>query len=149
MGALYKMNLWNSWGYVIDMSNATVWVYGAWIRIYYVLCWKTYNTFGGLFWSSRWFATSHKGHPLLWDSLIVGHVWYATESPLATRPGLCSSLTRRLMCRSVNWCVICNLVVVQIAQNSLNNICIIQYMGTVFVHITQISKDKVFFMSFI
>ena len=31
-------------------QNATV--YGAWIKIFYVLCSKTYSTFGGLFWST-------------------------------------------------------------------------------------------------
>ena len=31
--------------------NTTVRVYGAWIRLYYVLCIKTYDTFGDLFWS--------------------------------------------------------------------------------------------------
>ena len=30
--------------------NTTIRVYGAWIRIYHVLCPKTYDTFGGLFW---------------------------------------------------------------------------------------------------
>ena len=32
-------------------QNVTVRVCGAWIKIYYILCSKTYNTFSGLFWS--------------------------------------------------------------------------------------------------
>ena len=41
-----NMNVWNPWKYVIDMSNATLWVWWIWIRIYYVLCSKhIYCTF--------------------------------------------------------------------------------------------------------
>ena len=54
--------LYKVWGYynkfdsMNDMSilpvcqNATVLVCGAWVRINYVLCSKTYNIFAGLFW---------------------------------------------------------------------------------------------------
>ena len=35
---------------LLIFQNATVRVYGAWIRTYYVLCSKTFGTFGGLLW---------------------------------------------------------------------------------------------------
>ena len=38
-------------GISLICQNATVQVCRAWIRIYYVLCSKTYSTFGGLFWN--------------------------------------------------------------------------------------------------
>ena len=34
-------------------QDTTMRVYVAWIRIYYVLCSKAYDTFGGLFWDPR------------------------------------------------------------------------------------------------
>ena len=36
---------------LLIFKNATVQVCGAWIRIYYILCSKTYSTLGGLFWT--------------------------------------------------------------------------------------------------
>ena len=45
-GIITHLTSWNTWRHVID-----VWAYGAWIRIYYILCSKTYGAFGGLFWS--------------------------------------------------------------------------------------------------
>ena len=51
---------------------------GAWIRIYYVLCSKTYSTFGSLFWSPaglRWavIGTCICETHLLWVSITSGN----------------------------------------------------------------------------
>ena len=44
-----NLTQWNPLGHVTYMPKAMVRVYGAWIRIYYVLCSKTHSTFGDLF----------------------------------------------------------------------------------------------------
>ena len=43
--------LWDHWGMLLIWQNTTIRVLGAWIKISYVLCSKTYGTFGCLFWS--------------------------------------------------------------------------------------------------
>ena len=61
-------------GMWLIVQNATVWVYGAWIRIYLVLCLKTYCTFGGLFWSPAGSQRDARcGHILLY-SFISWHL---------------------------------------------------------------------------
>ena len=44
-----NLTLWNPWGILLICQNTTMWVYGAWIRMYYVLCSKTYSTSRNLF----------------------------------------------------------------------------------------------------
>ena len=52
MGVLWQMWLYEIHsGILLICQNATVWVCGAWIRIYYVLCSKTYSPFDSLFWT--------------------------------------------------------------------------------------------------
>ena len=37
--------------FVLDVSNTTMRVYGAWIKTYYILCSKRYSSFGNIIWS--------------------------------------------------------------------------------------------------
>ena len=39
-------------GTLLMCQNTTMWVYGAWIKTYYVLCSKTYSSFGNVLKSS-------------------------------------------------------------------------------------------------
>ena len=72
-GIITNLNPWNPWGMLLICQNATVQVCGARIRIYYVLCSKTYSTFGGLFWSPAGSGQAARGdricetHLLFWD----------------------------------------------------------------------------------
>ena len=52
-------------------QNATMRVCGALIRIYHVLCSKTYNTCDGLVLVPCWFTTGCWGCPHLWNFLIL------------------------------------------------------------------------------
>ena len=57
VGIMTNLNLWNPWGCVTDMSKCHGMGVWAWIRIYYVLCSKTYQCQGGLVLAPRWFET--------------------------------------------------------------------------------------------
>ena len=55
------------------MSNATVWVCGAWIRLYYILCPKIYNTLGGLFWAPASSRRAARGARICENGLLVSY----------------------------------------------------------------------------
>ena len=46
-------------------------VIGAGIRIFFVLCPKTYSTLGCLFWPPCWFATGRWERPLFWNAFLT------------------------------------------------------------------------------
>ena len=48
-GVMINLTLWNHLGILLKCQNTAMREYGAWIRISYVLCFKTYCIFGGLF----------------------------------------------------------------------------------------------------
>ena len=58
-------------GILLIYQNATVRVCGAWIRIYYVLCSKTYGSFGGLFWIPAGSRRATRGPHISETQLIV------------------------------------------------------------------------------
>ena len=73
-GALYQMwLLWNPHRYVTDISQYHSVVYGAWIRIYYILCPKTYYTFGGLFWSTAGLRQAARSACICETCLLLKH----------------------------------------------------------------------------
>ena len=47
-GFTTNLTLRNHWGMLLMCQNTTMWVYGAWIKTYYVLCSKAYNTFSNV-----------------------------------------------------------------------------------------------------
>ena len=47
-------------------------MYGTWIRIYYILCLKTYGTFGGLFWYAAGSRRVTRGARICETRLLVG-----------------------------------------------------------------------------
>ena len=64
-------------------QNATVQVCGAWIRIYYVLCSKTYSTLGGLFWIPAVSQQAIRGACICESGLLSKQVVFSRDNQIS------------------------------------------------------------------
>ena len=54
-------------------QNTTMWVYGAWIKTYFVLCSKTYSSFGNVLQCSASSRQAAKSTRICETGLLQGH----------------------------------------------------------------------------